>query len=178
MIAAGLLAALACLHAAAGPRPILRLEKPVYTVDESIRFWVGVTAEEAIPEALQVPLILHWTRPDRTKTDENVSWPIDGDCSLGWEGGWGFGTRRPELGRYTLSLEFAGQRTAELSFDVVANPFRDSMTARWVFAAGAVDPLRAVLHGRLPARAARRFPVPRRAAIRGLAHDRPHNHRR
>ncbi len=50
-------------------RPTLQLEKPVYTIDESIRFWIGVTSETKIPEALRSSCVMHWIRPDGTRLD-------------------------------------------------------------------------------------------------------------
>src|SRR5258708_36001073 len=106
--------------------PALQLEKSVYVADEAIRFWIGVTSDVPIPEVLHSSCILHMVRPDGSRTDERVSWPIDGDPSLGWAGGWGFGKQPPNLGNYVVSFEFAGQRTADQTFDVVPNPFAGS----------------------------------------------------
>jgi hypothetical protein len=113
--------------------PTLQLEKPVYAVDEAIRFWIGVTADSPIPEGLWSSCILHWTRPDGSRTDEHVDSPRDGDASMGWRGGWGFGTKSPSLGHYVVSFEFAGQRTAGQTFEVVPNPFAASIEAHWIF---------------------------------------------
>jgi hypothetical protein len=116
-----------------GFRPTLRLEKQVYAQDETIRFWVGVTSESKIPAALRTSCILHWIRPDGSRFDQPLSWPIDGDSSHGWEGGTGFGKRSPSLGRYVVSFEFASQRTADQNFEVVANPLSSSIEAHWIF---------------------------------------------
>jgi len=113
--------------------PTLHLEKPVYVDDESIRFWVGVHSKVDIPEDLRESCILHVVRPDGTKIDEHVSWPNDGDASHGWMGGWGLGKQAPMIGRYVLSFEFAGKRTADQSFDIIPNPFKTSIEASWVF---------------------------------------------
>jgi hypothetical protein len=113
--------------------PTLQLEKPVYVVDEAIRFWIGVTADSPIPQELWSSCILHWTHPDGSRTDEHVDSPRDGDASMGWGGGWGFGTKSPSLGHYVVSFEFAGQRTADQTFKVVPNPFADSIEAHWIF---------------------------------------------
>ena len=113
--------------------PTLQLEKPVYVADEAIRFWVGVNSDGYIPEALRGGCVLHIVRPDGSRIDEHVSWPVDGDPSRGWNGGWGFGSQPPSLGRYLVSLEWAGQRTPDQSFEVVPSPFSRSIEARWVF---------------------------------------------
>jgi hypothetical protein len=113
--------------------PTLQLDKTIYAVDESVRFWVGVTAESKIPEALQTSCVLHWVRPDGARLDEHVPWPIDGDASRGWKGGSGFGKQSVILGRYVVSFEFAGQQTADQSFEIVPNPFSTRIGAHWIF---------------------------------------------
>jgi hypothetical protein len=117
-----------------GFTPVLEIEKPVYLVDESIRFWVGVNADVPIPEGVRSSCVLHWVRPDATAFDEHISWPIDGDPTRSWRGGWGFRKESPGIGRYTVSFEFAGQRTAAQSFDVVSDPFAGRIAAHWIFA--------------------------------------------
>lgn len=130
--------------------PTLQLEKSIYAADEAIRFWVGVTAASTIPEALRSTCVLHWVRPDGTRLDEHISWPLDGDTSRGWTGGWGLGKQPVSLGRYTISLEFAGQETAAQSFEIVADPFANRIEANWSFldtkSGGGVHPRGVVLH--------------------------------
>ena len=116
-----------------GFSPTIQLEKSVYAADESVRFWVGVTSASKIPEALRSSCVLHWIRPDGTRLDERVPWPRDGDTSRGWTGGWGFGKQSVRLGRYVISFEFAGQETADQSFEIVSNPFSSRIGAHWIF---------------------------------------------
>jgi hypothetical protein len=113
--------------------PILQLEKPVYLAGESIRFWIGVTTQTDIPEALFQSAVFHMVWPDGSRTDEHVSWPLDGNPSRGWKGGWGFGNRSPSPGRYVVWFEFAGQKTADRPFEIIPNPFSKSIEARWIF---------------------------------------------
>jgi len=133
-----------------GFTPILQLEKPVYVADEAIRFWVGVTSNVGIPERLRSSCILHMVRPDGSKVNERVAWPVDGDPSLSWKGGWGFGKQSPVPGRYVVSFECAGQRTGDQAFEVVPNPYSRSVEARWVFfdtkSGGDIHACGAVLH--------------------------------
>ncbi|MGA3079667.1 MAG: hypothetical protein ABSG56_39085 [Bryobacteraceae bacterium] len=134
----------------AGFSPILKLEKPVYLVGESIRFWIGVTTQTDIPEALNQSAVVHVVWPDGRTTDQHVSWPRDGDPSRGWEGGWSFPDRSPSPGRYVVCFEFAGQRTADRPFEIIANPFARSIGARWIFpdtnSGGGIHVRGAVLH--------------------------------
>jgi hypothetical protein len=113
--------------------PMLQLEKPVYVAGESIRFWIGVAGDVEIPEALRRSAVVHWVYPDGSEMDEHVSWPIDGNPSGGWKGCWGFGNRSPGPGRYVVSFEFAGQRTADQSFEIVPNRVFSGIGARWLF---------------------------------------------
>ena len=133
-----------------GFTPILQLEKPIYVADEAIRFWVGVTSNVDIPESLRSSCILHMVRPDGSKVNESVSWPVDGSPSHSWKGGWGFGKQSPEPGRYVVSFECAGQRTGDQTFEIVPNPFSRSVEARWVFfdtkSGGDIHARGAVLH--------------------------------
>src|SRR6266478_3781748 len=80
--------------------PILELEKSVYVAGEAIRFWIGVTSDVPIPDALQSSYVVHMVWPDGSRTDERVSSTADGDPSRAWKDGWGFGTQTPSLGRY------------------------------------------------------------------------------
>jgi hypothetical protein len=124
------------LMAQSGPggfTPVLEIPKPVYLLDESIRFRIGVNADLPIPEGVRSSCVLHWVRPDATAFDEQVPWPLDGDPTRSWRGGWGFGKERPEIGRYTVSFEFAGRRTAAQSFEVISDPFADRIAAHWIF---------------------------------------------
>jgi hypothetical protein len=152
---ASLIAALTWLGAGIAPsqqttgfHPTLRLEKSTYTADESVRFWVGVTSASEIPEAMQSSCLLHWVRPDGTRLDERVGWPVDGDSSHDWQGGWGFGKQPVILGRYAISFECAGQLTGDQSFEIVANPYSNNIRAEWIFVdskSGGSVPARSVL---------------------------------
>ena len=146
---AGLLAGLGSGQHSASFFPTIELEKPVYVVNESIRFWIGVTAGSTIPGTLTSTCIMHTTRPDGTTIDEPVSWPADGDASRGWKGGWGLG-KQPPAGRYLVSFEFAGLRTPIRAIDVIPDPFAGNIDARWIFAdsksGGAIDARAVVLH--------------------------------
>jgi len=113
--------------------PTLRLEKDVYLAGEEVRFWIGVTSQSKIPDALRTSCALHWIRPDGTRVDEHVAWPIDGDPASSWEAGQGLVNQSPSLGRYVVSFEFAGQRTPDQSFQIVANSFANSIEAHWIF---------------------------------------------
>jgi hypothetical protein len=149
LIAAGWLSAGgAPARQTAGFGPTLELEKQVYTIDEAIRFWVGVTQESETPTALHSSCVLHIIRPDGSRLDEHVHWPMDGDSSHNWKGGSGVG--KPSLGRYIISFEFAGQRTANETFEVVPNPFSGSIRAEWTLgdakSGGDAHVKRALLH--------------------------------
>jgi hypothetical protein len=112
--------------------PSLQLDKPIYSADESVRFWVGVTSASETPEALRTACFLHWIRPDGLRLDEQVPWPLDGDSSRGWQGGWGFGKQPVSLGGYVVSFECAGQKTLEQTFEIVANPLSGGIRAQWI----------------------------------------------
>jgi hypothetical protein len=140
LIAAGMFLPAAIGQQLAGFHPVLELEKSVYVVDEAIRFWVGVSSDIEIPEALRSSCILHVRRPDGSAFEERLSWPIDGDTSRGWKGGTGLG-KQVTVGRYTVSFECAGERTEDQLLEVVPNPFSTSIEARWVYGARS-----AVLH--------------------------------
>lgn len=113
--------------------PTLQLEKPVYVAGESVRFWVGVNSEVDIPEAFRSSCILHIVRPDGSRIDRHESWPIDGATSRSWKGGDGIGEQAPSPGRYVVSFEFAGRKTADQAFEIVENPLLRSIEARFVF---------------------------------------------
>jgi hypothetical protein len=115
-----------------GLNPTLELEKPTYAADESIRFWIGLTSASEIPEAEQSSCLLHWTRPDSTRHDEQVGWPLDGDVSHGWQGGWGFGKQDVSLGRYVVSFECAGKKTPDQSFEIITDPLSSGIRAQWI----------------------------------------------
>jgi hypothetical protein len=135
---------------APGLNPTLELEKTAYAADESIRFWIGLTSASEIPEALRSSCLLHWTRPDGSRHDEQVGWPLDGDPSHGWQGGWGFGKQDVSLGRYVVSFECAGRQTKNQSFEIVSNPSTSGIHAQWIFvdskAGGRVRARSAFLH--------------------------------
>ena len=66
-----------------------------------------------------------------------MSWPIDRPANSGWIGGWGLGTEKPQIGRYTLVMAFAGQKTAPATFTVEDVPILKQITASFVFPAHA-----------------------------------------
>ena len=113
--------------------PTLQLEKRIYVAGESIRFWIGVSAKTDIPEALRESGVVHIVGSDGSRTDDHVSWPMDGNPNRGWRGGWGFGTRSPSPGHYVVWFEFAGQKTNDQSFEIIPNPFSTRIDARWIF---------------------------------------------
>jgi hypothetical protein len=112
--------------------PILELEKAVFVVGESVRLWVGVTADADVPEGLHESGVMHIVCPDGSRIDDPVSWPRDGNSSS-WKGGWGFGKHPPGPGRYIATFEFAGQRTSDRPFEIIPNTFSNGIEARWVF---------------------------------------------
>jgi hypothetical protein len=112
--------------------PSLQLDKPIYSQDEAVRFWVGVTSASAIPEGLRTSCLLHWIRPDGSRLEEQVPWPMDGDSTRGWQGGWGFGKQHVNLGGYVVSFECAAQKTPDQSFEIVANPLSGGIRAQWI----------------------------------------------
>lgn len=130
--------------------PTLNLEKTTYAANESIRFWIGVTSTSSIPEALRSSCLLHWTRPDGARHDEQVGWPPDGDTSHGWQGGWGLGKQNVGAGRYVVSFECGGRRTEDESFEIVANLYTSNTRVSWKFtdstSAGGVRSRSASLH--------------------------------
>ena len=72
-------------------------------------------------------------RPTRRQQDGRARLLAKGREFHGWKGGWGFGTQSPSLGRYVVSFECAGQRTAGQTFEVILNPFSPLIDARWIF---------------------------------------------
>jgi hypothetical protein len=113
--------------------PTLRLEKQIYVAGESIRFWIGVSSQADIPEALRESGVVHIAGSDGSEIDDHVSWPMDFSSLRGYEGGWGFGARSPGQGRYVVWFEFAGQRTSDQSFAIIPNPFSNNIAAQWIF---------------------------------------------
>jgi len=130
--------------------PSLQLDKPIYLADESVRFWVGVTSASEIPEALRRSCILHWLRPDASHFDEKVPWPVDGDSSRSWQGGWGFGRQPVSLGRYVVSFECEGKKTPDQRFEIVVNPLSTGIRAEWILvdtkSGGSIHARSAFLH--------------------------------
>lgn len=119
---------------APGFQPILEIEKPIFASNESVRFWIGVRSDVPIPEELRDSCVVHFLWPDGSTVHQRASWPYDGDPSRGWRGGWGFGTQTPAIGRYVVSFEFAGRKTADQTFEIVPDPFQTGIQAAWVFA--------------------------------------------
>ena len=118
--------------------PSLTLDKHSFFADESVRFWIGVSAEEDIPEALWSSGVVHTVGPDGATVDQRVSRPPDGDVRRGFKGGWGLGPGPHLLGSYRVSFEFAGRKTEDQILEIVPNPFE--VVAYWTF-----DSHRAVL---------------------------------
>jgi hypothetical protein len=130
------LAALLSTPAAQAPKgvPTLRLDKTHFASDESIFFWVGVSAPDrgSVSHELGNTCRLTVTRPDGTKKIEPVGWPIDGATDLGWLGGHTL-RETPQIGRYTLVFEFAGQQTPSAFFTVEDVPILQQITAAFSF---------------------------------------------
>lgn len=115
--------------------PIVTLEKKRYVLGESIRFWIGVEApdESPIPEMLWDTCFLGITRPDGRTTSEKVSWPADGMLERGWKGGKGLGDEEQQVGSYTLTFEFANQKTQPVDLVVEDLPILNQITAGFQF---------------------------------------------
>jgi hypothetical protein len=116
-------------------RPIVELEKPRFASNEQIFFWIGVTAPDnyRIPESLRTSGRLTITRPDGTTRVDVVGWPIDGPGDRGWRGGHGLRGETPQIGRYTLVMEFAGYKTDPVSFVVENIPAASQITGEFEF---------------------------------------------
>jgi hypothetical protein len=121
-----------CL-AASAQTPILILDKQQFFPDESVRFWIGVSAQDPIPEAVRESGIVHILRPDGTRLNQPVHSPIDGDPSSSYKGGWGLGPGPHALGSYYLSFEYAGKKTEDQVLDIVPNPFEGRVRAFWIY---------------------------------------------
>jgi len=119
--------------AAMAQTPSLTLDKHSFFPDESVRFWIGVSATEDIPEALWSSGVVHTVGPDGTAVDQRVSRPPDGDSRRGFKGGWGLGPGPHRLGAYRVSFEFAGKKTGEQILEIVPNPFAGGVEAYWTF---------------------------------------------
>jgi hypothetical protein len=130
--------------------PILQLEKTVFVAGESVRLWVGVISGTDLPEGLRESGVMHIVCPDGSRIDDPVHSPRDGNPSRGWKGGWGFREHPPSPGRYLASFEFAGQKTSDQPFEIIPNPFANTIEAQWVFLdskSGGADHVRgALLH--------------------------------
>jgi len=115
--------------------PIVTLEKNRYVLGESIRFWIGVEApdDSPIPEVLWNTCFLRITKPDGRTTSEKVSWPADGMLERGWMGGKGLGDEEQQVGRYTLTFEFANQKTKPVDLVVEDLPLLNQITASFQF---------------------------------------------
>jgi hypothetical protein len=113
--------------------PTLTLDKHQFFPDESVRFWIGVSATDPIPESTWDSGAVHIIRPDGSKLDQHVSAPIDGNPSMSHGGGWGLGQGPHLLGKYRISFEYAGKRTEEQILEIVPNPFAGGVQAYWVF---------------------------------------------
>lgn len=116
--------------------PTLRLEKPKYALGESIRFWIGVKAmnyDVIIPEKYWDTCFLYITRPDGTVKKESVGSPADGWVQHGWNGGWGFGKERVQVGKYTLVFEFANKKTKPVELIVQKLDIMKQIVAKFDF---------------------------------------------
>jgi len=116
-------------------RPTLRLEKTRYLKGESIRFWVGVEVKNSqrIPTESQKPCSLNLTMPDGASEVQSISWPIDGDPSRGWSGGWGIPQEKAEVGSYTLVLECVGSKTEPVQLAVENNEISNQIKVEFQF---------------------------------------------
>lgn len=126
ILLAALFCSLAVAQDAKAPlRPILKLEKPKYVLGESILFEVGMepaTADGKIPSDIvtaRKPCALNISRPDGSHETQSVNWPVDGDLSGGFIGGWGLPAAM--AGDYMLVLECSGVVTAPVKLPVIKN---------------------------------------------------------
>jgi hypothetical protein len=111
--------------------PVLRLEKPHYLLGESIRFWVGVEASGSIPTDLRKPCSLTLTKPNGNTEVQTISWPLDGNPSSGWSGGWGI--KATEAGAYELESECSGERTEPIPLIVERDEISHRIRATFEF---------------------------------------------
>jgi hypothetical protein len=116
-------------------RPVIELQKSRFASTEQVFFWLGVTAPDdyRIPQSLWNTCRLTITRPDGTQRVDVVGWPMDGMLDHGWRGGWGLRSEAPQVGRYVLVFEFAGQKTSPYSFTVEDTPVLNDVTGEFVF---------------------------------------------
>jgi hypothetical protein len=130
--------------------PKIRLDKNRFALGESILFWAGVeqTSEAPIPKEYQKTGRLIITRPDGTQQTEDLGWPSTGPGNRGWLGSAGLGEDKIQLGRYTLVVEFAGQRTAPAFLFVEDVPILSKIKTNFKFDHSGQDA--APLNVRLP----------------------------
>jgi hypothetical protein len=120
-------------------KPIVRLEKTRFASGERVFFWVGIESPESyqIPQSLWNTCRLTITRPDGSERVDDVSWPIDGRLDHGWQGGHRLADAVPQLGRYGVVFEFAGQKSQPSTFAIEDVPILKSIVGEFL----APDPI-------------------------------------
>ena len=115
--------------------PFIRLEKKKYVLGEQVRFWIGVNVKNlsVITPVSKDPGSLFITKPDGTQEVQPMGWPIDGSPGGSWSGGWGFGDKPVEPGRYTLVFEWKGVKTSPTELMVVQNDILRQIKAEFRF---------------------------------------------
>lgn len=114
-------------------RPVVEMPRTRFAVGESVFFWVGVNAQDGIPiprESWTTTLRITW--PDGHEQVSPNLWPRDGMIHRGWLGGAGLGTETPQVGRYAVVFEFAGQQTRPYYFTVEDVPVLKDIDAEFV----------------------------------------------
>jgi hypothetical protein len=123
-------------------KPVLQFEKTRFAIGERVFFWVGVELEggdqKPIPASLMDSMRVILTRPDHTQRIDRITWPIDGmGTNLpgdgGWRGGHGLRDETPQLGVWIAVVEFAGRRTAPVSFTIENVQILKDIDARFIF---------------------------------------------
>jgi hypothetical protein len=76
-ITVGLIVVRASAQQAPECGPTLDLEKQIYLIDETIRFWIGARDNsDACGFHSNSTAVIHWRNPDGTELDEAIS-PVD-----------------------------------------------------------------------------------------------------
>ena len=115
-------------------RPSIRLDKSTFAVGESVFFWVGAgwANGEPIPKEYWNTCRLTVTRPNGTNKVIRLDWPPDALNGSSWIGGYGLG-EAAKPGRYSLVMEFAGQKTDPALLVVENIPAVRQIGAEFVF---------------------------------------------
>jgi len=114
-------------------RPFVELEKSRFSTKETVFFWIGLTgAGESISPNLRDTGRVIITRPDGTQKIDQAG-RVDGTDQGDWRGGWGLGTEKSQVGRYSVVFEFGGQSSPPVSFVVEDIPSLNDIVANFVF---------------------------------------------